>query len=195
MAVIGEFCEMVNQAVQDFPGCEPPFRLAFENLWWEGLRLRSPREWRLMEERLEFDNWGFVLDTGHLMNTLDDAFDEDSAIKGLGKVVDSYPQDMKDRICTMHLQLSTTAGFRSGIVDDTRHEGESWDDFSLRAYRRANDMDQHRPYSSPEIVDIVRDIAPEFLVHELMGAISKDRWGDLRQQRRLFRLTPCSDIC
>lgn len=136
-----------------------------------------------MEEKLEFDNWGFVLDTGHLMNTLDDAFDEASAVEGLRRVTDSYPQGMKDRICTMHLQLSTTAGFRSGIVDDCRHEGESWDDFQLRAYNRAGSIDQHRPFSSPEITGIVEDISPDFLVHELMGGLSKDRWGDLRQQR------------
>ncbi len=190
LAVIREFCEMINTAVQGFPGGEPPFRLAFENLWWEGLKLRDPSEWRLMEDKLEFDNWGFVLDTGHLMNTLDDAFDEESAVKSLRKVTDSYPQEMKDRICTMHLQLSTTAGFRSGIVDDGRHEGESWDDFQLRAYQRAGSIDQHRPFTSPEITEIVSDISPDFLVHELMGSLSKDRWGDLRLQRHLFRTGP-----
>lgn len=191
LSVIRQFCEMVNRAVAGLPGGEPPFRLAFENLWWEGLRLRDPQEWRVMEKELEFDNWGFVLDTGHLMNTLDDAFDEPSAIEGLRRVTDSYPQDMKDRICTMHLQLSTTAEFRMGIRDDSRHDGETWDEFQLRAYRRASDIDQHRPFTSPAIKEVVEDIAPEFLVHELMGSLSGDRWGDLKCQRALFRPPAC----
>jgi hypothetical protein len=186
LRIIGDFAEMMNEAVKVFPLHEPPFTLAFENLWWEGLKLRSPNEWRVLERKLEFDNWGFTLDTGHLMNTMDCATDEDSAIDGVLSITDRYPLDMSDRIITMHLQLSTTAGFRSRIKDDSRHEGEPWKDFLKRAYARANEIDQHRPFNSPRVREITDSVNPKYLTHELYGSLSGDRWNDLRKQRSLF---------
>jgi sugar phosphate isomerase/epimerase len=186
LAIIGEFCELINRAVADFPNGEPPYRLVFENLWWEGLRLLDPAEWRVLEDRLEFDNWGILLDTGHLMNALPGAYDEESAIDSLVDVVSRYPKDMIDRIPAMHLQLSTTAAFRASLTDDTRHEGESWKDFSRRAYKRAGEIDEHRPFSSQSVHRIIDIIKPDFINHELLGSRSHDRYGDLKQQLALF---------
>ena len=186
LMIIGEFCELMNRAVADFPGGEPPYTVVFENLWWEGLRLLDPAEWRLLEDKLEFDNWGLLLDTGHLMNALDCAYDEESAIGGVIDVVSRYPSDMIDRIKAMHLQLSTTAAFREKIVDDCRHEGESWNDYSARAYHRAHDIDEHRPFSSMSVHGIIDIVKPDYINHELMGGRSGDRYGDLRQQMSLF---------
>ena len=186
LAVLSEFCELVNSAVSTFPGGEPPFRIAFENLWWEGLRLRSPEEWRLMERKLEFDNWGFVLDTGHLMNSCDDAYDERSATDAVLDIVSRYPKDLLDRVTTMHLQLSTTAAFREKITDEVRGEDEEWDHFANRAYERAGAVDQHRPFETSAAREIVDAVKPDFVNHELLGGISKDRYGDLRRQRALF---------
>lgn len=186
LAIISDFAEMVNRVVAGYPGGEPPFRLSFENLWWEGLKLRSPSEWRVLEDKLEFDNWGFTLDTGHMMNTCDDAFDEESAIDAVMSIIDRYPKDMKDRIRHMHLQLSITAEYRRTFVPRRRAEGEEWEHFAHDAFERANGIDQHRPYSSRRVNEIVDAIMPDYLTHELMGFISDDKYGDLRQQRALL---------
>ena len=116
--ILVDFCELINRVVALYPDGEPPFRLAFENLWWEGLNLRDPSEWKVFEDHLEFDNWGFTLDTGHLMNPCPGAYDEDSAIDELLDVVSRYPQDMIDRIGTMHLRLSTTARYRETFTPE-----------------------------------------------------------------------------
>ena len=187
LKVISEFCELVNRAVSEFPGGEPPFRLAFENLWWEGLTLSDPREWSLMEDKLDFDNWGFTLDTGHLMNRLETSTTEQSGIQGLLDVVSSYPQEMRDRIVAMHLQMSLTAGFRATIEDDGRHPSESWEDFSRRCYKRAGEIDEHRPFSDPRIREVVDIVSPDYVNHELLGGRSGDRYGDLAKQVSLFR--------
>ncbi len=186
LAVLAEYCELVNSAVSSFPGGEPPYTIAFENLWWEGLTLRDPAEWEILERNLEFDDWGIVLDTGHLMNTCPEAYDERSAADAVLDIISRYPQDMLDRICTVHLQRSTSAAFRATIEDDCRHEGESWDDFSRRCYERANNIDWHEPYETSAAVEIIDALQPEFVTHELLGKRSKDRYGDLRQQRALF---------
>jgi len=186
LAVIGEFCELANAAMATFPGGEPPFTIAFENLWWEGFKLRSPAEWELMERKLEFDNWSFVLDTGHLMNTCAGAYDERSAADEVLDIVSRFPESMKDRIRTVHLQLSTTASYREKLTDDCRHDGEPWEEFVRRCYVRANEIDEHRPYSTQAACEIIDALQPEFVTHELMGKHSGDRYGDLWQQRSLF---------
>ncbi len=184
--VIRNFVELANSTVSQYPKGEPPFRLAFENLWWEGLKLLSPSEWRILEDGLEFDNWGFTLDTGHMMNTVDRAFDEQSGIDGLLDIVGRYPQDMLDRIGTMHLQLSTTAEYRLTFpaVDDV--SAIDYDDLQKRAYAHAGRIDQHRPYTSERVREIVDLVKPDYLTHELYGGLSGDRWGDVTSQRALF---------
>ena len=185
--VIRDFAEFLNRTVSVYPGGEPPYKLAFENLWWEGLKLRSPSEWRILEDDLEFDNWGFTLDTGHMMNTVDDAYDEDSAIDGLLEIIGEYPQDMIDRIGTVHLQCSTSAEYRSTF--EVRHLSQDIDmkAWFNSAYEHAGKIDQHRPFASPRVREIIDILKPDYLTHELYGAGSGNRWGDIISQRNLFR--------
>lgn len=184
--VLKDFAELVNRVVAQYSNGEPPFKLAFENLWWEGLKLRSPDEWRILEDRLEFDNWGFTLDTGHMMNTCDGAYDEDSAIDSVLDIISRYPKDMTDRIGTVHLQLSTTAEYRSTFKTEEFNENSDLSGIMERAYHHAGSIDQHRPYSSKRVTEIIDRIAPDYVTHELYGSISKDRFGDILQQRKLF---------
>ena len=149
--------------------------------------MRDAKEYDVLKRRLEFDNWALLLDTGHLMNSCDGAYDEDSAIDSVLDIVHHYPDEMTERICAMHLQLSTTAGFRESIADEEKSEDESWDSFFEKAYRRASEIDQHRPFTSPRVKEIVEAVRPEFINHELMGGLSGNRFGDLRMQRSLFR--------
>ncbi|WII09798.1 TIM barrel protein [Methanomassiliicoccales archaeon LGM-DZ1] len=186
LRIIEDFAELMNRVVSPFPLGEPPFTLAFENLWWEGLKLRGPGEWKVLERKLEFDNWGFTLDTGHLMNTIDGLDREDDAVDAVLAITDRYPLDMDDRIMTVHLQLSLSGDFRRSIKDDGRHDGESWKEFTARAYKRASEIDQHRPFTSPRVREIIDSVRPRYLTHELYGSGSGDRWGDLSRQRSLF---------
>lgn len=187
--VLKDFAEMINRVVSQYPSGEPPFRLAFENLWWEGLKLRTSSEWHILEDRLEFDNWGFTLDTGHLMNTCDSAYDEDSAIDSLLEVISDYPKGMVDRIGTIHLQLSTTAEYRSTFKTEEFELDNDRSNLMQRAYRHAGLIDQHRPFSSGRVSEIISLLSPDYVTHELYGSISKDRFGDIVQQRSLFPQT------
>ena len=64
--VIRATAELVNQITSELPqGC----RLLFENLWWRGLTFRQPHLAAMLLEQVDYPNTGFMLDTGHLMNT------------------------------------------------------------------------------------------------------------------------------
>jgi sugar phosphate isomerase/epimerase len=183
--VLGAFAEMVNLVAAEFGG-EPPFRLAFENLWWPGLRLTDEWERKFLEKHLEFDNWGFCLDTGHMMNTLPDAYGEEEAIDGLLRIFDRYSQDMKDRVRTMHFHLSTSAEYRNTFEERPRPEGETAWKTMEAVYPHIMKIDQHRPFSSKRCLELVEAISPDFLTHEMIGLGSGNAHTDLLQQTALF---------
>ena len=186
--IIEDFAELMNRVVSPFPLGEPPFTLAFENLWWEGLKLRGPGEWKVLERKLEFDNWGFTLDTGHMMNTIDSAFDEDSAVDGLLRIIGQYPKDMIDRIGTVHLQCSASAQYRTTFEEASFDPGCDMKAWCEAAYHHAGRIDQHRPFTSKRALEIVDILRPDYLTHELYGSASGDRWKDVTGQRSLFKL-------
>lgn len=187
ISVLSDFADFLNETVSGTGNGEPPFRIVLENLWWEGLTLSDPAEWRILEKKLEFDNWGFVLDTGHLMNFCDDAYDEDSAIDAVLGIVDRYPSGMLDRLTNMHLQLSTSGEYRASFVPEHYDPEGDLGEYLGKAYGHVGRIDQHRPFTSPRVNEIIDAVKPDYVVHELFGNLSGDRFGDIVQQRKLVR--------
>lgn len=184
--ILKEFCEMMNCAVSGLKGGEPPFKLAFENLWWPGLRLLDQWEYKYMDAHLEFDNWGFCLDTGHLMNTLPDAYDEQTCIDRLLDIFGRYPDEMKDRIGTMHLHVSTSAEYRNTFEPLERPPGETRRDAVARLYPHVTKIDQHRAFSNSGCRLLVDELAPDFVTHEMMGPTTECVIRAFAQQRAFF---------
>jgi Xylose isomerase-like TIM barrel. len=185
--ILKAFAEMVNTVTSGFPRGEPPFKLAFENLWWPGLKLAYKWEYELLEDKLEFDNWGFCLDTGHLMNTLPDAYEESHCIDRLLEIFSDFPQEMKDRIGTMHLHQSTSAEYRNTFEEMDRPAGESMSESVARVYPHVLKIDQHRPFTDPRCVLLVEALSPDFVTHEMIGADCRDVIANFVQQRSHFK--------
>jgi len=184
--ILSDFCEMVNQAVSGFRNGEPPFKLAFENLWWQGLKLLDPWEYKFIDSHIEFDNWGFCLDTGHLMNTLPDAYDESICVERLLEIFSRYPEEMKDRIGTVHLHLSTSAEYRNTFEEKARPPGETVSETVIGVFHHIAKIDQHRPFSMGGCRTLVEHLSPDFVTHEMMGTNLNEVIGRFRQQRSFF---------
>jgi sugar phosphate isomerase/epimerase len=180
------FCDMVNQVASGFKGNEPPFKLAFENLWWPGLKMRDAWEYKYLDEHLEFDKWGLCLDTGHLMNTLPDAFDEQTCVKRLLEIFEKYPDEMKDRIGTVHLHQSTSAEYRNTFEEVKRPAGETMTESLQRVYPHILKVDQHRPFTTAGCKLLVDQLSPDFVTHEMMESKTEDALRDFVQQRSFF---------
>jgi len=184
--ILGAFCEMVNQTVSGFKGGEPPFKLAFENLWWPGLKLLDPWEYRFMDSHLEFSNWGFCLDTGHMMSTLPDTYDEQTCIDRLSDIFSRYPDEMKEKIGTVHLHLSTSAEYRNTFEPVERPPGETAMEAVTRIYPHVSKIDQHRPFSNKGCRILVDMLSPDFITHEMMRPTMDEIVRDFSQQRAFF---------
>jgi hypothetical protein len=184
--LLRDFCEMMNQVVSGYKKNEPPFKLAFENLWLPGLRLVDPWEYRYIDSHIEFDNWGFCLDTGHLMNTLPDAYTESICVERLLEIFSRYPDEMKERIGTVHLHQSTTAEYRKTFKEERRPPEETVAETVTRVYSHIIMVDQHLPFSIGGCRTLVEELSPDFVTHEMIGQGPDEVIRQFRQQRSFF---------
>lgn len=182
--VLESFAEMMNEAVSGLNGGEPPFKLVFENLWWPGLRMLDDSDFRLLEKKIEFDNWGLCLDTGHLMNTLPGIYTEDDGIDALLKIFDGYGQDTVDAISAMHFHYSASAAYRESF-DEIPYEGGPATEHIRKMYGHITKLDQHLPFTSARCKELIEAIQPEYVIHELPGH-GHDPIQDFKQQRSLL---------
>lgn len=181
--VLDFLCEMMNEVVSGMPGGEPPFTILFENLWWPGLKLLDDSGFRILERGLEFDDWGFCLDTGHMMNTLPGICSQSDGIEALAKVFSGYSSDLVDRIETMHLHWSASYGYRSTFEERT--PGDDILAFISGAFDHINRIDQHLPFTDHRVTELVGMLSPSFITHEMPGS-RPGMLEDFRTQRSLF---------
>ena len=184
--VLTAFAEIMNEAVSAFPNGEPPFRLMFENQWWPGLRMLDDKDYRILCDRIEFDNWGLCLDTGHLLVTTQRSEDELQSIDLLTDIFSGYPEDMIDDIGVIHLHVNSSAGY---IRNYDRPEG--FDTMSIKdrlkeGYRFVGGMDQHRPFTTKDVMRITDILRPEYVTHEMGAPETSVREKDYQTQRSLF---------
>ena len=184
--VLTAFAEIVNEAVSSFPSGEPPFRLMFENQWWPGLRMLDGKDYKILCDRIEFENWGLCLDTGHLLVTTQRSKDELQAIDLLTGIFEGYPKDMIDDIGVIHLHVNTSADYIRNFDAPKDFLKMSIDERLNIGYGFVGGMDQHRPFTVKEVTRITDILKPDFVTHE-MGAHDADRRdADYQKQRSLF---------
>lgn len=184
--VLEAFCEAVNSAVSQLPHGKPPFKLAFENLWWPGLKMKDGWEVGFFERKIEFENWGICLDTGHLLNCLPDICNEHEAICALRKIFKGYDTDILDRIGTVHLHVSTSSEYRASFESRKRDPRDTMDEFMVKANEHVSKIDQHRPFISDGCAELVKILSPDYVTHEVSGSVSGDPLDDFRVQRSHF---------
>ncbi len=167
--VVRATIDLLNATAATFPDGEPPVRLWLENLWWPGLTFTSPALAEAFVERLRFENWGFVLDTGHLINTCLDVNDEDAAVDLVLEQVARLSPRVRARIEGLHLSLSLSGAYQrsapglpAGFADLP----------FVERYTLARDhvaqIDQHRPFTTPRCREIVSAVRPSVITHELL---------------------------
>ena len=183
---IDALAEMANRVAAGFPGGEPPFRIMFENLWWPGLRLLDGGCFHRLSDRLEFDDWGICVDTGHLMNCLPGIRTEQDGIEALVRIFREYPQDLIDRIGTVHFHWSASWDYRSSFEE--REMTEPLGDFISSAYPHICRIDQHMPFSDPACAELLRILKPDYATHELPGSWKSITEDYVRQRAALDSL-------
>jgi len=185
--VLTAFAEIVNEAVSTFPNGEPPFRLMFENQWWPGLRMLDGKDYRILKDKIEFENWGLCLDTGHLLVTTQKSKDELQSIDLLTGIFEKYPQEMLDDIGTIHLHVNSSADYIKNYDAPKDFRKMSIGDRLKLGYGFVGGMDQHRPFSVKEVRRITDILKPDYVTHEMGAPDTEAREKHYLQQRSLFK--------
>ena len=176
--VIRATIELVNELVPEIP---QDCKLLFENLWWPGLTFRQPRLATMLLEQVSYADTGFMLDTGHLMNT---NFDLSSEADGAAYVEKIYRDlgEIGKRVYGVHLHQSISGAYTKEMMrrHADEHEPLDW----REAMEYVLQVDLHQPFQTEAARRIVDTVQPAYLVHEFQQRSRSDAENKLLTQRR-----------
>ena len=107
MEILEKVVEFVNEI---FDEKKYNFTLLLENLWWSGLKLKSYKETEYLIKSIKYKNLGFILDTGHLINTNLDLKNSQEAVEYILKCIENLGE-YKNYIYGLHLNFSLSGEY------------------------------------------------------------------------------------
>ena len=176
--VIRAAIELVNAIAGEIPrGC----KLLFENLWWPGLTFQKPQLAAELLARVNYPDTGFMLDTGHLMNT---NLDLQSEAEGAAYVQKIYHElgELGKRVYGVHLHQSLSGTYTREMM--RRHVGWKTPLDWQTAMDYVMHVDQHQPFHTDAARRIVETVQPMYLVNEFQHRSRDDLVSKLHIQQR-----------
>jgi len=179
--------EVVRELVSALP---KDCMLLYENLWWPGLTFLDPALAARLIEGTPHERTGFMLDTGHLMNTNWALRTEEEGVRYVLDTIERlarYDASLAARIRGLHLHQSLSGAYARTVREaalrgemparPTPHESI---DYVLR-------VDRHAPLRTPRAREIVDRVQPQWLVHEFIPADTADWEEKLAAQTAAIR--------
>jgi sugar phosphate isomerase/epimerase len=176
VTILSEVAKVINEALVDL---DINFKLLFENLWWSGLTFLDRNEAVKFLKKINYQNTGFLLDTGHLMNTNLELDSESEGIEYIKEVMSAF-DDSLDLFQGVHLHKSLSGTYRQQNRDKVYHEFKDNVDQEIK-YKLVggfiSNSDQHLPFSEVSPLEMLELINPDYLTHEFTCA-TKDEFID-----------------
>ena len=181
--VITASAELINELSDDIPeDCQ----LLFENLWWPGLTLLNTKLMYRLLESVRHKNCGFMMDTGHLMNTNMDLKGEHEAVEYVLNVFSGLG-DLKKYICGIHLHQSQSGEYVREM--QKKHSRGEWPKSPAEVFEYIRNTDRHQPFCTSEVQRILEAVRPKYLVHEFLPESADDWAHKLALQRHALGLS------
>lgn len=152
-----------------------------ENLYFPGLQFNDVNLTKSFLEKIEYENKGFMLDIGHLMNSNPEIKSEDEGWEFVEEVIDNH-WDLIDYFKGIHLHVSVTG---ENIKKYKREDPMLSEDFYKRfeeIYEAVKNIDTHSISKSKKARKVIEKINPEFLVFEFKSENRKEREEKLSLQ-------------
>lgn len=185
-AVVDASVEAANRMLEGRGG---PFAFLVENQWWPGFTFTRPALTRRLLEGISYGDKGIMLDIGHLMNTDPGLKSQAEGADYLRRMLEAHGP-LRRAVRGVHLHQSVSGAYvrsHTGRLPEDWNSGACYLSRSARAYEHVLRIDTHRPWSDPSIARVVREIAPEYLVHELYAGSRRERSALVRAQRETLR--------
>ena len=168
--VVDACCRLVNSLMD---GQSYTFLFLLENQWWPGLTFLRPEIAGALLDGIHYPYTGFMLDTGHLMNTNQQLSTPDEAVAYIHTVLNRNERYLP-YIRGIHLNQSLSGAYVQDYLkrppfDRSKADADAW---TCHVYEHIFQVDQHRPFVADGVHDLVKRIAPDYVTYEY---ITRDR--------------------
>ena len=168
--VVDACCRLVNSLMD---GQSYTFLFLLENQWWPGLTFLRPEIAGALLDGIHYPHTGFMLDTGHLMNTNQQLSTPDEAVAYIHTVLNRNERYLP-YIRGIHLNQSLSGAYVQDYLkrppfDRSKADADAW---TCHVYEHIFQVDQHRPFVADGVRDLVKRIAPDYVTYEY---ITRDR--------------------
>lgn len=166
--VVDACCRLVNSLMD---GQSYTFLFLLENQWWPGLTFLRPEIAGALLDGIHYPYTGFMLDTGHLMNTNQQLSTPDEAVGYIHNVLDKN-ECYLPYIHGIHLNQSLSGSYVQDYLKRPPFDRSDTDAWLCHVYEHIFQVDQHRPFVADGVHDLVKRIAPDYVTYEY---ITRDR--------------------
>lgn len=173
-------CARIINEIMD--GVDTKIDFLIENLWWAGFRFDDIDRTRYILDKIDYPKKGIMLDTGHLLNTETTLRSEAEGIVYLRKMINHH-KEVKHLIKGVHLNLSLSGDYVESTIGRLQATGDNYFEKFSNSYDHILQIDQHRPFTDSNIGDIIQEIAPRYLVHELRGRTIREKIEMIKRQK------------
>ena len=183
--VLDAAIEFINELLR---GVEPTFDFLVENQWWPGFTFTDPEKTEYLLSGINYPRVGIMLDTGHLMNTNWRIRSQWDGVKYILSMIEKHGE-LSKRIYGLHFHQSMSGKYCRETV------GKLPEDFPLeyirefgRNYSHILKIDRHHPWTDSRCTQIIEQVKPKFLTHELSSGPRRSKLGAVRQQLQTIQI-------
>lgn len=182
LEVIDQAAKIINKLLRE---AKPSSLFLMENLYVPGLKFTDPELTKRLLDKIDYENKGLVLDTGHLMCTNEEINSEDQAWDYIGEIVEKN-RELLPYIRVVHLHSSLSGRVvKSYKKDPPKIEGDFYK--RLEAYYKyVGKIDTHSLVRSKKAKKIIEKINPDYLVLEFSYEDRKDMEEKIKTQLQVL---------
>ena len=176
--------EFINEMLK---GAPPVFDFLVENQWWPGFTFTEPRETEHLLSHISFPRVGIMLDTGHLMNANTALRNQAQGVQYIRRMYEAHGELGKS-VLGLHFHQSVSGAYVR------RHTGKMPENFPadyfeafVKTYPHIQLIDRHLPWTEPKCAQILDEIAPRYLTHELSYTEKRPKLASVKRQMTTIR--------
>lgn len=165
MEILEKVVKFVNEI---FDNEKYNFTLLLENLWWPGLKLTSYLEVDYLIKNIKYKNTGFMLDTGHMLNTNLELKNSDEGVDYILENLENL-KEYKNYIYGVHLNLSLSGEYVKRSIELNKERRLNLKEVLNEIYFHVEKIDYHFPFDNMRIKEVLKELPLKYLVYEFIA--------------------------
>ena len=180
--ILKKVVEFVNEI---FDNEKYNFTLLIENLWWAGLKLISYQEAQYLIKNIKYKNIGFMLDTGHMLNTNLELKNSDEGINYILENIKNL-KEYRNYIYGIHLNYSLSGSYTKEKINECRNKNLILEEILNEVYVHVGKIDLHNPFENKRIKEVIKHLPIKYLVFELLGYTQEEIEDKIKRQLKFI---------